>query len=196
MDKPYFIFTNVTEIFYLYLELTLFISNQISLIGILYQILMFLSLGLYKIELKKLKTGFQVFTFSWLFSITMLYYVIIPFSWEFFLSFQENKNGIQPISFFFEAKAVEYLHHFINLYYLCLINCQFLAVLVVILTSLNSQSRQTKKFRKLFYLIFIIFSTIISPPDIFSQLFISSGLIIIYEILIFVNQIKISMATN
>ena len=53
MDKPYFIFTNVTEIFYLYLELTLFISNQISLIGILYQILMFLSLGLYKIELKK-----------------------------------------------------------------------------------------------------------------------------------------------
>ena len=80
MDKPYFIFTNVTEIFYLYLELTLFISNQISLIGILYQILMFLSLGLYKIELKKLKTGFQVFTFSWLFSITMLYYVIIRFS--------------------------------------------------------------------------------------------------------------------
>mgnify|MGYP003449326516 FL=1 len=46
----YFIFTDVTEIFYVYLNLILFISNQIFFFSFFYHFLMFLSPGLYKFE--------------------------------------------------------------------------------------------------------------------------------------------------
>nr|YP_009485527.1 SecY-independent transporter protein [Nitzschia alba]AVR57591.1 SecY-independent transporter protein [Nitzschia alba] len=192
--KPYFIFTNVTEIFYVYLELSIFFANQITVIILVYQIVMFLSLGLYQFEFEKLKFAFQMFVISWLISTILLHKLIIPLSWKFFLSFQNSLNISQPISFFFEARLIEYFHYLTNLYYICLINCQFLAMLITTLTNLNGILKKT--FRKLFYLLFVIFSTIITPPDVLSQIFISGSLILIYESLILIEQIKISMVTN
>lgn len=195
-NKPYFIFTNVTEIFYVYLELLLFVSNQIAIITLLYQTLMFLSLGLYQFEFVKLKLTFQIFTISWMLSSILLFKLIVPFSWNFFLSFQENSTNAQSISLFFEAKLSEYLQYFVNLYYVCLASCQFLAILIIALTNLSEKLKKTKTFRKLFYLIFIIFSTIITPPDVLSQIIISCILILIYEFLIFLREIRINMVTN
>ena len=195
-NKPYFIFTNVTEIFYVYLELLLFISNQIAIIMLLYQILMFLSLGLYQFEFMKLKLTFQIFIISWILSSILLFKLIVPFSWNFFLSFQESSTNTQSISLFFEAKLNEYLQYFINLYYVCLASCQFLAILVIVLTNLSEKLKKTKTFRKLFYLIFVVFSTIITPPDILSQICISGILILVYELLIFLKEVKTNMVTN
>jgi sec-independent protein translocase protein TatC len=195
-NKPYFIFTNVTEIFYVYFELLLFISNQIAIIILLYQVLMFLSLGLYQFEFVKLKLTFRIFIISWILSSILLFKLIVPFSWNFFLSFQENSTDTQSISLFFEAKLNEYLQYFINLYYVCLASCQFLAILVIALTNLSEKLKKTKTFRKLFYLIFVIFSTIITPPDVLSQVCISGILILIYEFLIFLKEVKINLVTN
>nr|YP_009495563.1 tatC [Nitzschia sp. (in: diatoms)]AWQ64293.1 tatC [Nitzschia sp. (in: diatoms)] len=192
--KPHFIFTNITEIFYVYLELSVFITNQITILILLYQTLMFFSLGLYKFEYRKLKLSLQIFIISWLVSTILLYKIIIPFSWNFFLHFQNHLNTLQPISFFFEARLIEYFHYITNLYYICLINCQFLAVLIIVLTSLSKQLKKT--LRKLFYLMFVVFSTIITPPDVLSQVGISVGLILIYELLILIEQIKINMVTS
>nr|BBC77616.1 Sec-independent protein translocase component TatC [Nitzschia sp. PL1-4] len=188
--KPYFIFTNVTEIFSVYIELSIFLANQLTLAIIAYQILMFFSLGLYQKEFNKLKFTIQLFIISWIISSIALHQILIPLSWKFFLSFQSSLNLNQPISFFFEAKLIEYFHFFISLYYICLINCQAIAVLIVILTNLDK--RLKKIFRKLFYLIFVIFSTIITPPDILSQICISSVLIFIYELSILIEQIKLT----
>jgi sec-independent protein translocase protein TatC len=157
---------------------------------------MFLSLGLYQFEFAKLKLIFQVFIVSWILSSILLFKLIVPFSWNFFLSFQENLTNTQSVSLFFEAKLSEYLQYFINLYYVCLASCQFLAVLVIILTNLSEKLKKTKTFRKLFYLIFIIFSTIVTPPDILSQIIISCTLILIYEFLIFLKEVKINVVTN
>ena len=195
-EKPYFIFTNVTEVFHVYFELILFISNQITVIMLMYQILMFLSLGLYKFELKRIKSLFQIFLLTWVTSSFLLFNLIVPFTWKFFLSFQENSANTQVISFFFEAKLDEYLHYFINLYYVCLINCQFLILLLIILTSVNDKLKKTKKFRKLFYLIFVVFSTIVTPPDVLSQICISGILIVIYECAILLKEVKTNMVTN
>lgn len=195
-EKPYFIFTNITEVFYVYLELVLFISNQMLTIMLIYQILMFLSFGLYQFELKKVKLLFQVFLLAWIVSSCLLFNFIVPFTWKFFLSFQGNTIDNQLVSFFFEAKLNEYLDYFINLYYVCLINCQFLVLLLITLNSINNKLNKTKTFRKLFYLIFIIFSTVITPPDVFSQICISGILIIIYECVILIKAIRTSMATN
>ena len=53
--EQYFIFTGISEIFYVYLQLTFFVSNQITLLMLLYHSLIFLSSGLYKSEYKKLQ---------------------------------------------------------------------------------------------------------------------------------------------
>ena len=184
-DTPYFIFTNVDEIFYVYVHLTVFVTNQVTGLMFLYHSLMFLTLGLYHFEFIQLKAVMKVFIITWLCSIVLLKKIVVPFSWSFFLSFQETTNNLQPASFFFEAKILEYFNYFTNCYYICMINCQLLALSILFLDTINKAVGTIKTFRKLFYLIFVVFSTITTPPDIFSQIIVSFSLIIVYELLIF-----------
>jgi Sec-independent protein secretion pathway component TatC len=145
----------------------------------------FLSLGLYKFEYKKLKLIFVVLVCVWLCSVVFLNKVLLPFSWAFFLSYPEQNKNFMIISLFFEAKLNEYFEYYKNLYYICVLNSQFLALIVFGITFLSKDFKKVKKFRRIFYFIFIFFSTTITPPDIFSQFFLSSLFIVFYELLIF-----------
>jgi len=187
---PYFIFTNVDEIFYVYLRLVFFIANQLTFVLLLYHTLIFLALGLYNSEYSKLKSVFKIFIITWFCSIILLKKIIIPFSWLFFLSFQNAGEYLQPASFFFEARILEYFEYFINFYYICLANCQLLTLSILFLNNISEKAGTIKTFRKLFYLVFILFSTITTPPDIFSQVIMSSSLILIYELLVFLKYMK------
>lgn len=193
-NKPYFIYTNITEIFYMYLEIIIFISNQVGIITLLYQILMFLSLGLYYFEITRLNLIFQTFFISWVLCSITLLKILIPFSWNFFLSFQENLANTQPISFFFEAKLDEYLQHYISLYTISLISCLFFSIMGFVFNELDNKLK--KKLRKPFYLMVMVFSTFITPPDVINQMLISFILIFIYELFLFIKEILISMANN
>ena len=190
-NTPYFIFTNVDEVFYVYFHLVFFITNQITFIVTLYHILLFLTLGLYHSEYTQLKTMLKIFIITWLCSIVLLKKFVVPFSWSFFLSFQETNNHLQPASFFFEARILEYFDYFTNFYYICVANCQLLALSILFLNNISERIGTIKTFRKLFYLIFILFSTITTPPDVLSQIVVSFSLIIIYELLIFFKYIQI-----
>jgi Sec-independent protein secretion pathway component TatC len=194
LASSYFIFTDVSEIFYVYMQLTFFISNQITVLMFFYHLLIFLALGLYKFEFNKLKLTFKIFMITWLSSIILLYKFLIPFSWSFFLNFQKNKIGLQPVSFFFEAKIIEYFNYFTNLYYICLLSCLFLIVITLLLN--NISNKKNKMFRKLFYLLFVIFSTLITPPDVLSQIVVTINLIVVYETIIFFKYLKFNTATN
>ena len=187
---PYFIFTNVDEIFYVYLRLIFFVANQITFVVGLYHGLMFLTLGLYHSEYTQLKSIVKIFIITWLCSIILLKKIVVPFSWSFFLSFQETNNHLQPASFFFEARILEYFNYFTNFYYICVVNCQLLALTILFLNNVSEKAGTVKTFRKLFYLIFILFSTITTPPDVLSQVIMSSSLILVYELLIFIKYIK------
>jgi sec-independent protein translocase protein TatC len=192
--SSYFIFTDVSEIFYVYIQLTFFISNQITVLMFFYHLLIFLALGLYKFEFGKFKLSFQIFIITWLSSIILLYKFLIPFSWSFFFNFQENKMGLQPVSFFFEAKIMEYFNYFTNLYYICLLSCLFLIIIALLLNSISN--KKNKMFRKIFYLIFVVFSTVITPPDVISQIIVTTNLIVFYEIIVFLKYLKFNMVTN
>ena len=183
-NTPYFVFLDVAEIFYTYLKLIFFLTNQIFALTIIYQILMFSTLGLRRFEYIQLRFLFQILIVTWLLSIFLFQKCIMPLSWAFFLSFQITNDNLQPASFFFEAKIIEYLKYFINLYYICLLNCQILVLLTLVL---NTISKESKIIRKLFYFMFILFSTVTTPPDISSQIIMSFILIFIHEVLIFYN---------
>ena len=195
-EQSYFIFTNVSEVFYVYLELIFFVANQTVILMLFYHLLLFLATGLYNFEFIRLKNALQFFIISWVCSIILLYKFVIPYTWEFFLSFQQTENDSQTINFFFEAKIAEYLKYFIDLYYICLLNCQLLAVVILVLTNLSKTYEKIKSFRKLFYFVFVIFSTLTTPPDIVSQAALSLVLILIYELLVFTNFLRTSKATS
>lgn len=182
--NPYFIFSDITDIFSVSIKLVLFLSNQVSFIFFLYHIIMFLSPGLYSFELNNFTFILKVSFFYWIFSLIILNYVLFPFSWFFFSSFQEHMN-LNYISLFFEASFKEYFNHYTNLYYLCVINFQISCLILLFINSFNNKLKKVKSFRKGFYLLFVIFSTLITPPDIISQLFLSLCFIIMYEFLIF-----------
>jgi len=189
-NVPYFIFTNVDEIFYVYLRLVFFFANQITILAVLYHGLIFFTLGLYHSEYRQLKSVLKIFVITWLCSIILLKKIVVPFSWSFFLSFQETNNQFQPASFFFEARILEYFNYFTNFYYICLANCQLLTLSILFLNNISKKIGTIKTFRELFYLVFILFSTITTPPDVFSQIIVSFGLILVYESLIFLKYVK------
>jgi len=180
----YFIFTNVTEVFSVYIKLIFWLSGQIMLIQLLYHIFTFLSFALFRLEYNFFKKLLQILLTVFLISAVIYSYLLVPLTWEFFLSFQRLTSG-NFISFNFEAKLSEYLNFYVSLYYTCIINFQLFAIFMFFFSYVNSSTSIIKRFRKLYYYIFVIFSTLVSPPDVISQVLISLLLILTYELLIF-----------
>lgn len=181
----YFIFTNVSDIFNVYLNIVIFFSNQITIIFLFYHITTFLSPGLYFFEYKKLIFLINVFLLSHVFSFILTNEILLPLSWNFFLYYSKLHNFNKIIKFFFEPKATDYFNYYKNLYYLSLLNFCFIAFASNFVIYLNSSLIKIKTYRKIFYFNFILFSTFITPPDVISQILLSLILIVFYEFLIF-----------
>ena len=184
----YFIFTNLIEIFEIYIKLILFFANQTLILYTGYHLFFFISPALFIVEYAKCYNLAKFFVLVWLLFLVFFNYVFAPFTWAFFLSFL----NFSSINLYFEARLNEFIIFYISLYHTCFFYCTVFLILFVILSYININSKFIKKFRKLYYSLFIIFSTIISPPDIFSQFFLSLFVIVLYELLLFVSLIKLS----
>lgn len=182
----YFIFTDVKEVFSVYLQLVFFVGNQIFVFYLIFHSLAFISLGLYKFEYRYLKLMFYSGVFLWVFSFILLNQILLPISWNFFLSFQ----SLTSFNLYFEAKLNEYLNFYIFFYYICTFYCQIFIILVFFFDYINTNLDLIKKCRKFFYYLFVFFSTLVTPPDVVSQILFSFAIIIIYEMLIFFNILK------
>ena len=193
--NPYFIITDVAELFNIYLQIIFFIGNQILFIFFLYHSVMFLSSGLYKKELQTVKS--TTFLISIIFTLSFLItkFLTIPFMNSFFFQYQYTINNMTSIPIFFEAKLKEYISFYINIYFLTLINLSVLTSIIYLLNNLYlNNNNNIKKIRKLVYFIFLLFSTLVTPPDVISQLLLTLLLIVIYELaLLYTN---ISKATS
>ena len=178
-ENLYFIFTDVTELFYTYFRLIFFFSIQITLWYLFYHIFSFLSTALYLQEFKFLSFLFGSGTFFWVFSSFLSSYILIPFGWSFFLGFQFQQG------FYFEARISEYFEFYSSVYILCLIYCQLLTLLFLFLNNIEQSGPYIKKYRKLYYYAFLVLSTILTPPDLVSQIFTTILMIFFYEIVLF-----------
>lgn len=125
----YFIFTNVTEIFSVYIQLIIFLSTQIVSIYFIYHCFNFLSLALFKWEYSVVAFFFKVSFVIWCLSVILTNYALIPLTWDFFFSFQKLASD-QFISLHFEAKLNEYLDFYVSLYYLCVLYCQIFTIII------------------------------------------------------------------
>jgi len=80
----YFLTTDVTEVFFVYINLSYFVANQTIILFLAYQLFVFLSTGLYRFEYAYFKTVLVVITLYWIGFIFVLNTFIFPASWFFF----------------------------------------------------------------------------------------------------------------
>lgn len=181
--KPHFILTEITEIFNVYFYLIFFFSNQIFFLKVGYHILMFLSKSVSKKEGFFLVNSFKIIVIFWVISFVFLNIFILPLTWDFFFSFYKDTH-LNSLTLFFELRLIEYVKFYFSLYYTSFFIGQFLALIFLVFKSGITSVILVRKYRKLFYLVIVSLSTVLSPPDIFYQLFISFLIIIFFEFFI------------
>ena len=188
----YFIFTDVTEVFSVYVTLIFFIANQILVFHLCYHVIIFIALGLHKSEYSYLVFIFKTCSFLFFVSIIFFNKILFSFTWGFFLSFQHFVS-LNSLTLHFEAKLNEYLDFYIVFYYACIFYFQTFLFLILFFDYFKNKLAIIKRFRKFFYYFFIIFSTVITPPDVFSQVILSFSIIFSYEMLVFYFVLKKSL---
>jgi len=108
---------------------------------------------------------------------------ILPYCWSFFLSFQSTIIN-QAIKIHFEAKITEYIDFYISLYSLCNGSCQVFLILFLFIETRFDKINFIKNSRKIIYFILFIIATLITPPDVTSQIIIGCSFILMYEFII------------
>ena len=156
---------------------------------------------------EKLNMKFYTLSFTQFFIfLTILFYKkILPSSWTFFFDIMNDNlynttdKGNLAVSIFFEIKLLQYINFFFTLYFYYIILLQTFIIFTVQLHIIYKKSKfetLTNYQRKQLYFVLLILSTIITPPDILSQLGLCISLICITELTIFTVIIKEKFQKN
>jgi Sec-independent protein secretion pathway component TatC len=182
-NNIYFITTHVTEIFDTYIDLAYIFSNKICLFFFLIHFIIFIEKGLYNFEINLIKKILIIYVILSCFSTILLYFIITPLSWNFFFNFQEMVFHNQ-LNVYFESKLSEYLIFYKNIDKISNIFCQIFTCLFVYINQIENYLKIIKEYKKIIYFFLFFLTTLITPPDIFSQITLGSFIIISYEIFI------------
>ena len=175
------IFTALHEAFFTQIKVAFFAAMCISFPIMAAQVWGFVSPGLYKNE----KNVFLPFLFATpvLFTVgaAMVYYLVIPLAWRFFLSF-ETPGGDGNLPMELEPKVDQYLSLVMRLIFAFGV-CFELPVLIVLLAKMGIVSAAgLRNKRKYAVLIAFVVAAILTPPDVISQILLAVPVILLYEI--------------
>ena len=182
-----FIYTALQEAFFTELKIAFFFALFFSFPLIAIQIQKFIAPGLYKKEQKAFLPFLIATPILFFAGGSMVYYLISPIAWKFFLSYQNlNSSGI-PIRL--EAKMGEYLSLMMRFIFAFGLAFQ-LPVVLGLLAKANLVTYLTlKKSRKYAIVIAFLAAAFLTPPDPFSQISLALPIIILYEISIYIAKI-------
>ncbi|PPR48908.1 MAG: Sec-independent protein translocase protein TatC [Alphaproteobacteria bacterium MarineAlpha5_Bin5] len=182
-----FIYTALQEAFFTELKIAFFFSLFFAFPLIAIQIWKFIAPGLYNNE-KKAFLPFLIATPILFFAGgAMVYYLIAPLAWNFFLSYQNLNSVGVPIRL--EAKMGEYLALMMRFIFAFGLAFQLPIVLGLMAKVGIVTHNSLKKFRKYAIVIAFLSAAFLTPPDPFSQISLALPIIFLYEISIYIAKI-------
>ena len=175
------IYTGLTEAFFTYLKVAFFAGIFLTFPILLWQVWLFIAPGLYKHE-KGAFLPFLIATPILFFAGgAIVYYVVMPMAWPFFLSFQTGAaETALPIEL--EARVSEYLDLIMTLIFAFGL-CFQLPVLLTLMGKaglITAQSLASK--RKYALILTFIVAAFLTPPDVISQILLAMPILALYEI--------------
>jgi len=175
------IYTALQEAFFVQLKVAFFSAACLAFPVIAGQIWAFVAPGLYRHERK----AFLPFLFAtpvlFLLGAALVYYLIFPLAWQFFLSF-EQAAGPDTLPIQLEAKVNEYLSLVMTLIFAFGL-CFQLPVLLLLLARVGIVTADGLA-RKRKYAVVVVFvvAAFLTPPDVISQVGLALPILLLYEI--------------
>ena len=180
------IYTALQEAFLTNVKVAFFTAAFISFPFLSFQIWSFISPGLLKKEKKISLPSLIAIPFLFLLGAAVVYYLISPIAWKFFLSFQTSQAD--SINITLQAKMNEYLSLMMTFIFAFGLAFQLPVVLLLLVRVGILTIQQLVSFRKYAIVLAFIFAAIITPPDPFSQISLALPVIILYEVSILISR--------
>ena len=175
--------TQVTSPFMAPLKLVLFSALLVTMPYLFYEIWMFMSPGLYKNE-KSFIAPLMISTIL-LFSsgVAFAYFVVCPIIFKFFI-------GVAPESIMVMTDISEYLNFIIKLIFAFGIAFEIPVATFLLIRAGIVQKEALVKARPYLIILFFVIGMLLTPPDIFSQLFLALPMWLLFEVGLLISRDK------
>jgi sec-independent protein translocase protein TatC len=175
------IFTALPEMFFTYLKVAFISAILLVAPYIFYQLWLFIAPGLYKTEKKYVIPFVVISTILFVGGALFGYFVVFPFGFKFFISFNSEYVKALPSVKQYFGFAVKLLFAFGIVFEL--------PVVIFFLTKMGMVTPALlRKNRKYAILMTFVIAAILTPPDVITQAMMAGPLIILYEIGIVVSM--------
>ena len=182
------IFTGLHEGFFTQVKVAFFISICVTFPFILLQVWRFVAPGLYRNEQNAVFPFLLATPVLFALGAAMVYYLVIPLAWDFFLSFEiSGGEGALPIEV--EPRISEYLSLVMRLMFAFGLSFELPVILLLLVRAGMLTPDGLAKQRKYAILIAFIAAAILTPPDVISQVMLAVPVIILYEISILLARV-------
>jgi len=157
------------------IKLVFYLALLLSMPWLFYQVWMYVSPGLYKDE-KKFAGPLMLSTVVLFFSgVLFAFYIVCPIIFKFFI-------GITPDSIVVMTDINQYLNFIFKLVFAFGISFEIPVATVLLVNSGIVNKSSLSKGRPYLIIFFLIVGMLLTPPDIFSQLFLAIPMLILFEI--------------
>jgi sec-independent protein translocase protein TatC len=188
MHAPRLIYTQLYEVFFTKIKVAMFGAAFTAFPIIATQLWMFIAPGLYRSEKRALLPFLISSPALFLAGGALAYYVVFPFAWKFFASFQSETGG-GGVAIELLPRVSEYLDLVMKLIFAFGLTFQ-LPVLLTLLAKVGIVTAAgLAKFRRYAYVGMFVVAAILAPPDVFTQTALAVPLIALYEISVFMAKI-------
>ncbi len=167
--------TEVASPFMAPIKLVLYVALLLSMPWLFYQTWMFVSPGLYKEE-KKVTAPLMLSTIILFFSgVCFAFFVVCPIIFKFFI-------GMAPANIQVMTDINQYLSFVFKLLFAFGIAFEIPIATVIIIKSGIATKESLIRARPYLIILFLVIGMLLTPPDIFSQLFLAVPMWLLFEI--------------
>ena len=189
LENRRMIYTSPGEGFATFVNLSFYSSLYISLPFFLIQFYIFLSPGLYKKEKKIVLILFFFVPFLFLLGGVFSYYVLLPLTFKFLVSFEFQTPAISSqIPIQIEGKISEYLAFLKTIFFSFGFAFQLPIFLLFLIKGGFITVRGLQNKRKFWIVAIFIFAAILTPPDVVSQVSLAIPMLLLFEIAILIGK--------